>query len=111
MNPAYQHLAVSALDAGMVLSDEIVDDNGHILLAKHAILTDRMISQLVARGIDTVAVLCPATASAPAVDTEQALARIGHLFRKNDPDDADDFATGILRRYVSDYRLGREIDA
>ncbi len=109
MNPAYQHLAVSELEPGMVLSDEILDDHGHVLLAKHTALTERMISQLVARGIATAPVLLPA--APPAVDAEQTLARINHLFRKNDPDDAEDFATGVLRRYIADYRLGREIEA
>ena len=36
--------------------------------------------------------------------------RLAKLFRKNDPDNHDDWATGILRRYMTDYRLEREID-
>lgn len=108
MNAAYQHLAVSELEPGMVLSDEILDDRGQVLLAKHTALTDRMVAQLAARGIATVPVLCPAPP--PVVDAGEVLARINYLFRKNDPDDADDFATGVLRRYITDYRLGREIE-
>jgi hypothetical protein len=36
-------------------------------------------------------------------------ARLDQLFRKNDRDDSADWATGILRRYIEDYRLGREV--
>lgn len=108
MNPAYRHLAVAELEAGMVLSDEILDDLGQVLLAKHAVLTERMISQLQARGIDTVAVLAPA--APPVIDAQAVTARIDHLFRKNDPEDTDDFATGVLRRYITDYRMGREVE-
>jgi hypothetical protein len=108
MNPAYRHVPVAELRPGMVLSDEILDDLGQVLLARHAVLSARTISQLQARDIALVAVLGPA--QTPEVDTARTLARINHLFRKNDPDDADDWATGILRRYVTDYRLNREIE-
>ena len=36
--------------------------------------------------------------------------RLAHLFRKNDIDNQNDWATGILRRYVEDYRLQRGIE-
>lgn len=108
MNMSYQHLAVSDLKPGMVLSDEIVDGQGQTLLTGGAVLTERSIEQLRERGIDAVAVVC--AASAPEIDATRTQARIDHLFRKNDPDDGEDWATGILRRYVTDYRLQREID-
>jgi hypothetical protein len=37
------------------------------------------------------------------------LARLDHLFRNNDRDNENDWATGILRRYVEDLRLEREV--
>jgi hypothetical protein len=33
------------------------------------------------------------------------------VFRQHDRDDLGDWATGILRRYVEDYRLQREVAA
>lgn len=108
MNTSYQHLAVAELEPGMVLSDEIVDGQGQTLLTAGAVLTERSIEQLCQRGIDAVAVLC--VAPPRPVDAARTQERIDHLFRKNDPDDAEDWATGILRRYVTDYRLQREID-
>lgn len=105
----YQHLALSAVKPGMILSDELLDKQGQVLLPKGAVLTERTISLLPSHGIEMVAVQCEASAVAPA-DTGALAARLDHLFRKNDPDDADDWATGILRRYVSDYRLDREIE-
>jgi hypothetical protein len=92
----------------MVLSDDILDDQGQVLLPKDTVLTERMIGLLPAHGIEMVAV-CLTGGASPA-DQAQIQARIDHLFRKNDPDDAGDFATGILRRYVLDYRLNREIE-
>ena len=41
-----------------------------------------------------------------AAGQEQHLERIAHLFRKNDPDSNDDWATVLLRRFVTDFRLG-----
>jgi hypothetical protein len=38
-------------------------------------------------------------------------ARLDYLFRANDREDHADWATGILRRYVEDYRLQREVQA
>ena len=37
-------------------------------------------------------------------------ARLAHLFRNTNADNTDGWATGILHRYMEDYRLGREID-
>lgn len=107
MNPAYQHLPVAELRPGMVLSDEILDAQGQVLLPTGAVLSERSIAQLIQRGVDAVAVLC--AAPPPLRDPGETVARIEHLFRKNDPDNADDEATGVLRRYITDYRLGREI--
>jgi hypothetical protein len=34
--------------------------------------------------------------------------RLDQVFRRHDRDNLGDWATGILRRYVEDYRLQRE---
>ncbi len=109
MNPAYEHLALTAVKPGMTLSDDILDKQGQILLPQGAVLTERTIALLPAHGIGMVAVLCDA-APAAAIDSDAQVARLNHLFRKNTPDKADDWATGILHRYVLDYRLDREIE-
>ncbi len=109
MNPAYRHMALAAVKPGMVLSDELLDKQGQVLLPKGAVLTARTIALLPSHGIEMVAVVCDAAPAVP-LDTGAVAARIDHLFRKNDADNADDWATGILRRYITDFRLGREIE-
>jgi hypothetical protein len=111
MSAAYQHLALAQVKPGMILSDELLDKQGQVLLPQGAVLTAKMIALLPGHGIDVLAVLRgdADVPEAPAPDLSQIEQRVNHLFRKNDIDNNDDWATGILRRYVTDYRLGREI--
>ena len=111
MSAAYQHLALAQVKPGMILSDVLLDRQGQVLLPAGAVLTAKMLALLPGHGIDVLAVLREAGAedAAPVPDPTVVEQRLNHLFRKNDIDDNDDWATGILRRYVSDYRLGREI--
>ncbi len=109
MSAAYQHLALAEVKPGMILSDELLDQQGQVLLPKGAVLTANTIALLPGHGIDMLAVLRPGAerGSVPAPDPSMIKRRIDQLFRKNDLDNHDDWATGILRRYMLDYRLGR----
>ena len=110
MNSAYQHLALADVRPGMVLSDVLLDQQGQVLLPQGAVLTAAIIALLPRHGVEMLAVRrAEAVDAAPAPDQAAALARLAHLFRHNDVDNNDDWATGILHRYVEDYRLGREI--
>jgi hypothetical protein len=109
MSSAYQLLGVADVRPGMVLSDDLRDRQGQVLLPQGAILTAATIALLPGHGVDMLAVLCGG-ADARAPDHAALQRRLAHLFRKNDIDDDADWATGILRRYVEDYRLGREIE-
>jgi hypothetical protein len=108
MSAAYQHLALTEVKPGMILSDELLDQQGQVLLPKGAVLTANTIALLPSHGIDMLAVLCGETTPRP--DPATVERRLKKLFRKNDPDNHDDWATGILRRYIVDYRLEREIE-
>ncbi len=112
MSAAYQHLALTEVRPGMILSDELLDQHGQVLLPKGAVLTAKTIALLPSHGIDMLAVLCNAAdaATRPRPDASTVERRLDKLFRKNDPDNHDDWATGILRRYMLDYRLEREIE-
>ena len=112
MSAAYQHLALTEVKPGMILSDQLLDRQGQVLLPKGMILTAKIIGLLPSHGIDMLAVLRTDDGSPPqaAADPSTIERRLDHLFRKNDPDDHDDWATGILRRYITDYRLEREIE-
>ncbi len=109
MNAAHQHLPLTDVKPGMVLSDELLDRQGNVLLAKGAVITEHILGLLPGHGIGILSVLrTDAPMGPPPAVVEQ---RLQHLFRKNDADNNEDWATGILRRYISDYRLDREIEA
>ena len=111
MSTAHQHLTLAQVKPGMVLSDQLLDKQGQVLLPKGAVLTASIIALLPKHGIAMLAVV-PGDAdlmAEPALDVAQVQARLDHLFRRHDPADADDSATAALRRYVEDYRLEREV--
>jgi hypothetical protein len=107
MSAAYQHLALSQVKPGMILSDELLDQQGQILLPKGAVLTEKIIGLLPGHGIEMLAVLRPPGQAAP--DTlphpGAAAQRLAKLFRKNEGADGDACATGILQRYITEFRL------
>ena len=111
MSAAYQHLALSQVKPGMILSDELLDQQGQVLLPKGAVLTANTIALLPGHGIDMLAVLRPpGESAAPAAPDQQAIeARLAKLFRKHAARD-EDWASAMLRCYISDYRLGRELE-
>ncbi|MFS2215317.1 hypothetical protein ACCD08_12485 [Telluria sp. Tellsp104] len=94
---------------GMVLSDIVRDGKGNVLLAQGIVLTESMLASLARHGIDMLPIL-QATPEPLPIDPEAIQARLDHIFRKHDRDDLGDWATGILRRYVEDYRLQREVN-
>ena len=110
MSVAYQHQPLSELRPGMILFDELLDGQGHVLLPHGTVLTAASIAQLLRHGIESVAVQVAGGADEPEADLAAVEQRLAHLFRKNDIDDQNDWATGILRRYVEDYRLKRGVE-
>ncbi len=109
MSSAYQHLPLAEVRPGMVLSDVLLDQRGQVLLPQGAVLTEAIIALLPRHGVETLPVRSDDAGAAAAPDQAAIEARLGRLFRNNDIDDNDDWATGILHRYIEDYRLGREI--
>lgn len=108
MTASYQHLPVAQVQAGMILSDELLDARGHVLLPQGTVLTESMLALMPRHGIDSLPIAAAEQPSAAeqAADREQQLERIARLFRKNDADSDSDWATALLRRFVTDYRLG-----
>ncbi|WP_317205637.1 hypothetical protein [Janthinobacterium sp.] len=109
MTASYQHLTLAQVQAGMVLSDELLDVQGHVLLPQGTVLSEAMLALMPRHGI----VMLPIAMAAPSADEEAALRarfqqRLARLFRHNDPDDERDWASALLRRFVEDYRLGKE---
>jgi hypothetical protein len=109
MSASYQHIPLAELKPGMVLADVLLDQQGQVLLAQGAVLNETTIALMPRHGIATLPIAVPGTPTTP-VDRATLAQRIDHLFRRNDIDDQDDWATGTLRRYVENYRLPQEAD-
>jgi hypothetical protein len=110
MSGPYQLTPLAETRPGMVLSDVVRDGKGNVLLAQGIVLTESMLGSLARHGIEMLPIL-QAVPAPPPIDPDAIQARLDHLFRKHDRDDLGDWATGILRRYVEDYRLQREVGA
>jgi hypothetical protein len=111
MTASYQHLAVGDVKPGMILSDELSDSQGHVLLPQGAVLTKAILAAMAHHGIDTLPVLCAEVSQAEeAAQLDVRQERLTRLFRKHDPDSESDWATALLRRYVAQFRLGTQAE-
>ena len=109
MTGNYHQLALAQVRPGMVLSDVLLDVQGHVLLPQGTVLTEAMLALMPRHGIAILPItgedVAPEVAQATLTRHQQ---RIDQLLRKNDADSDSDWATALLRRFVSDYRLGRQ---
>jgi hypothetical protein len=87
-------LPLAQARAGMVLSGELRDAQGQVLLPDGTVLTPAMLASLARHGIDTLPVRNPHGE------------RIDYLFRKLDEASADGWAVSALRKCLHDYRSG-----
>jgi len=110
MTGTYRHLPLAKVEPGMVLSDELLDTHGQVLLPAGAVLTERMLERLQDHGIESLAVVddAPADPAQTAAEREAHLARIAVLFRRHDPANAEDPAANMLRTLVTEFRVGKE---
>lgn len=109
MTGNYHQLALAEVRPGMVLSDVLLDVQGHALLAQGTVLTEAMLAAMPRHGIAVLPIAQADVAPELARATrERHRARIDRLFRKNDADSDSDWATALLRRFVTDFRLGRD---
>ena len=109
MTASYQHLALADVRPGMILSDVLLDPQGKVLLPEGATLTDAIIALLPRHGVDRLPILCARPSEVQhARDLNVCQRRLSMLFRKHDPANDTDWATGTLRQYVENFRLGGE---
>jgi hypothetical protein len=110
MSATYQRIPLADARPGMVLADVVRDERGNILLSQGMVLTETLLAALARHAILTLAILAAEQDGPPPVDAEAVQARLDQLFRNNERDDHCDWATGILRRYIEDYRLERNLE-
>ena len=108
MTAKYQHLALAQVHPGMVLSDELLDAHGQVLLPQGTRLTEAMLAAMPRHDVETLPILtAPAQAGAePEPDRSVLQRRLSRLFRKHDPAIDGAHATGELRHHVEHFRLG-----
>jgi hypothetical protein len=125
MLPTYRMIRLADVRVGMVVSDDVLDAKGHVLLTQGVVITDAILAALARHDIDGVPILQAPSAPAPAppaLDTAAVQARLDYLFRSHAGDATDatdamddaaeaDRATRILRNHIEDYRLQREVGA
>ena len=95
--------ALADVKPDMVLSDDLLDPQGQVLLPKGATLTNHTIESL--HRHDVVSVRIVMGEQSPEEDAIQRAhfqMRLERLFRKSD----DDGANGLLQRYTRTFRLG-----
>jgi hypothetical protein len=112
MSASYHHLAVADVQPGMVLSDELLDPQGKVLLPQGTVLTEAMIALMPRHGITALPILQAAPSPQQlAIEQEALRQRIAYLFRRPPTDDAADWAAHALRQLVTDFRIGKEASA
>ena len=90
---------------GMVLSDDLLDDQGRILLPEGTTLSEDVLASIARHNITIVPILCEAWSTEDAAAALQRhQARLAKLFRKHVGD--EDEATELLLQYMTHYRAG-----
>jgi hypothetical protein len=107
MASRYMQITLEEAVAGMVLSDDILDSHGNVLLRGGCSLSNSTIASLKQHHIETLSIASNEEISAEAEEAERAIqiTRLSKLFRKpgNDAEDA----TNLLAQLVRDFRLGK----
>jgi hypothetical protein len=104
----YQLTPLADASPGMVLGDVLRDGKGNVLLAQGVVLSESMLASLARHGVELLPILASGHAEA-AIDPVRVQERLDRVFRKHDRGDHGDWATGILRQYIEDFRLQRGV--
>lgn len=104
MSPIHKQLTLAEVTPGMVMSDDLLDPQGQVLLPKGATLTERTIESL-RRRHDVVSlriVMGELTLEEEIAQRIHFQTRLARLFRRLD----DSEANGTLQRYIRNFRVG-----
>ena len=95
--------ALADVKPDMVLSDDLLDPQGQVLLPKGATLTEHTIESLHRHDVVSVRIVMgELTPEEDAIQRAHFEARLERLFRKSD----NEKSNGLLHRYVRTFRLG-----
>ena len=105
MTVIHRQLALADLRPGMVLSDDLLDPQGQILLPKATVLTQQSIDAMHRHEVVSVPIIVgELSAEEAAARKEHAKSRLARLFRLS----GDTGPDALLQRYVRNFRLGDE---
>jgi hypothetical protein len=100
----HKQLALAEVEPGMILSDDLLDLQGHTLLPKGATLTEQTIVSLQRHNVESLRIVAGELTEE---EEEQQRAhfqmRIERLFRRLDRSQVN----GLLHDYISNFRLGK----
>lgn len=105
MSTIHKQVALTEVEPGMTLSDDLLDQQGHVLLPKGATLTEQTITSLQRHHVESLRIVA---GELTAEEEEQQRVhfgmRIERLFRRLDHSQAN----GLLHDYISNFRLGKK---
>lgn len=104
MSTIHKQLALAEVEPGMVLSDDLLDQQGHTLLPKGVTLTEQTIASLQRHHVDSLRIVAgERTEEEEEQQRVHFRMRIERLFRRIDHSQAN----GLLYDYISNFRLGK----
>ena len=103
MSSATRLLPLSEVLVGMILSNDLLDTHGGLILGQGAIVTEAILLALQRRDIEALGVVLEKGAELDReVEMERQRQRLAKLFRRCGDSPADN----LLLQYVTQYRLG-----
>lgn len=103
MSTLHKQLALSDILPGMVLSHDLLDTQGQILLPKGAVLTEKTIDSMLRHNIPSVRVVTgELTEEEDTLRAQHAQHRLMYLFRRTEENPTNH----LLHQYVSSFRAG-----
>ena len=105
MTVLHRQLALADLLPDMVLSDDLLDAQGQILLPKGTVLTQHTIESMGRHEVVSVPIIVgELSPEEVAVQKQHMELRLTRLFRLSSDTPAD----ALLQRYIRNFRLGEE---
>ncbi len=110
MTRNYKMVPLENAAPGMVLSDNLLDRQGKILLPEGTTLNDKLLESLRRHDMDMLPVFCEdLTDEEQQERIAQRQARLERLFRKRDYGDPEENANDILLQYMKEFRRGGDV--
>jgi hypothetical protein len=107
MTRSYKLVLLEDAVPGMVLSDNLLDRHGKILLPENTELTEKLLESLHRYEMEMVPVFCDElTDEEKAEKIAQRQARLSALFRKQNYDSPAEYANDVLMQCLVEFRQG-----